>query len=108
MQPVHLFVVLAPQFAHFAGTIVTNQVMHDFRELPDYLIIQAEGLGERLMFGLEPDMDLAQIKDDMMNRQSGCSFIKRPDNGLDDADQKLFIQACAFRPQGLSRHGQWG
>ncbi|KAH7109811.1 hypothetical protein EDB81DRAFT_704547 [Dactylonectria macrodidyma] len=78
--------------------------MQEFRALPEYLITQAEELCERLMSGLEPDLDLSQIKDSMTNREPGYSFLKHPDNGLANAYQELFIQACT---QGLSRHGQW-
>lgn len=81
--------------------------MEAFRQLPDYFITRAEELTAKLMFGLEPDVDLARVKDEMRNLQAGYSFIKHPDNGLDTAYRDLVVRACTSRTKGLSRHGEW-
>jgi hypothetical protein len=55
--------------------------MNDFRKLPDYFITQAEALCDRLMFGIQPNIDLSRVKDDITSSKSGHSFIKYPENG---------------------------
>ncbi|RKK32332.1 hypothetical protein BFJ67_g14800 [Fusarium oxysporum f. sp. cepae] len=81
--------------------------MEDFRQLPGYFIGRAEELTAKLMFNIEPDINLATVKDDLRNTQTGYSFIKHTDNGLDTAYQDLVVQACTSRKHGLSRHGEW-
>jgi hypothetical protein len=52
--------------------------MGQFRALTEYLIKEVNSLCNSLMFGLEPDIDLSQIKDDMTNNDNGYSFVTDP------------------------------
>jgi hypothetical protein len=42
------------------------------------------------MFGLEPDIDLLKIKENMANRDKGYSFVTDPRKGLNWAYLDLF------------------
>ncbi|KAL7940767.1 hypothetical protein V8C42DRAFT_361765 [Trichoderma barbatum] len=82
--------------------------MGQFRLLPDYFIKQATRLCDELMFGLEPVVNLSNIKDELTNSQKGFSFVTNPQNNLDEAYLELFKQACATpQKENLSRRGQW-
>ncbi|RBR24099.1 uncharacterized protein FIESC28_03098 [Fusarium coffeatum] len=48
--------------------------MDKFRQIPDYFISKAEEICDKLMFDIKPDIDLAAIKDDMVNTSSGYSI----------------------------------
>ncbi|KAJ0127598.1 Class E vacuolar protein-sorting machinery protein HSE1 [Fusarium oxysporum f. sp. albedinis] len=45
--------------------------IEDFRQLPGYFIARAEELTAKLMFNIEPDINLATVKDDLRNTQTG-------------------------------------
>lgn len=51
--------------------------MGQFRSLAAHLIREANRLCKDLMFGLEPDIDLLKIKDNMANRDKGYSFVTK-------------------------------
>ncbi|KAH7112035.1 hypothetical protein EDB81DRAFT_671170 [Dactylonectria macrodidyma] len=81
--------------------------MGQFRFLPEYLIEQASRLCHELMFGWEPDIDLAKIKDDMTNSDRGFSFVTHPENNISTAYLELFKRACTSRHEPLSRKDCW-
>ncbi|PCD21767.1 hypothetical protein AU210_015570 [Fusarium oxysporum f. sp. radicis-cucumerinum] len=59
--------------------------MDKFRQIPDYFISRAEEICDKLMIDIRPDIDLAAMKDDMVNMSSGYSFVKHSANDLDKA-----------------------
>lgn len=59
--------------------------MGQFRLLPEHLIEQASRLCSELMFGWEPDVDLAKIKADMTNSDRGYFFVTHPENNISNA-----------------------
>jgi hypothetical protein len=81
--------------------------MDKFRELPEYFTSRAEELCGSLMYGLEPDIDLASVKDDLANSQSGYCFVKHPANGLESAYKELLIRAYSSSKGALARDGHW-
>ncbi|KAK2684922.1 hypothetical protein QWA68_016528 [Fusarium oxysporum] len=81
--------------------------MEKFRELPEYFTSRAEELCGSLMYGLEPEIDLASVKDDMANSQSGYCFVKHPANGLESAYKELLIRAYSSSRRALARDGYW-
>ncbi|EXK77216.1 hypothetical protein FOQG_18067 [Fusarium oxysporum f. sp. raphani 54005] len=81
--------------------------MDKFRQIPDYFISRAEEICNKLMFDIKPDIDLAAMKDDMVNMSSGYSFVKHPANDLDKAYLDLLYSAYASRESNLSKGGRW-
>lgn len=57
------------------------------------------------MFELHPVVDLANVKDDLINTQYGYSFVQHPANKLADACLDLATKACTTRRNGLF-HGK--
>ncbi|KAM5513542.1 hypothetical protein FOXYSP1_08342 [Fusarium oxysporum f. sp. phaseoli] len=47
-----------------------------------HLIREANRLCNDFIFGLEPDINLLKIKDNMANRDKGYSFVTDPRKGL--------------------------
>ncbi|EWZ78605.1 hypothetical protein FOWG_17175 [Fusarium oxysporum f. sp. lycopersici MN25] len=84
--------------------------MDKFRQIPDYFISRAEEICDKLMFNIKPDIDLAAIKDDMVNTSSGYSFVKHPANDLDKAYLDLLYSAYASRETSCKAGGDacWG
>ncbi|KAL6789482.1 hypothetical protein GGI42DRAFT_347252 [Trichoderma sp. SZMC 28013] len=82
--------------------------MGQFRLLPDYVIEQARRLCNELMFGLEPVVDLSNIKDELTNSQKGFSFVTNPQNNLREAYLDLLQQAYVIpQKESLSQRGRW-
>ncbi|KAJ9413909.1 hypothetical protein QL093DRAFT_2594845 [Fusarium oxysporum] len=81
--------------------------MDKFRELPEYFTSRAEELCGSLMYGLEPEVDLVSVKDDLANSQSGYCFVKHPANGLESAYKELLIRAYSSSKGALARDGHW-
>ncbi|KAM5528226.1 hypothetical protein FOXYSP1_19495 [Fusarium oxysporum f. sp. phaseoli] len=81
--------------------------MDKFRQIPDYFISRAEEICDKLMFDIRPDIDLAAMKDDLVNMSSGYSFVKHPANDLDKAYLDLLYSAYASRESKLSKDGRW-
>ncbi|EXL68003.1 hypothetical protein FOPG_15909 [Fusarium oxysporum f. sp. conglutinans race 2 54008] len=81
--------------------------MDKLRQIPDYFISRAEEICDKLMFDIKPDIDLAAMKDDMVNMSSGYSFVKHPANDLDKAYLDLLYSAYASRESKLSKGGRW-
>ncbi|KAH6871920.1 hypothetical protein B0T10DRAFT_553252 [Thelonectria olida] len=52
-------------------------------------------------------VNLAEVKDDMTNTENDFSFIKHPENNLQDAYLELCERACTARRDSLSRRGRW-
>jgi hypothetical protein len=72
--------------------------MGQFRALTEYLIKEVNSLCNSLMFGLEPDIDLSQIKDDMTNNDNGYSFVTDPRNYSQTILSESSIQMQFYRP----------
>ncbi|OBT60212.1 hypothetical protein VE03_10258 [Pseudogymnoascus sp. 23342-1-I1] len=68
--------------------------MQKFRCLAEYFTVTAEKLSVELMYDLDPVVNLANVKGDLGNTQSGFSFVKHPENGLVDAYLDLSTKAC--------------
>jgi hypothetical protein len=77
--------------------------MNDFRKLPDYFITQAEALCDRLMFGIQPNIDLSRVKDDISSSKSGHSFVNYLENGLKSAYLDLLVHAYTAGRNGLAQ-----
>ena len=74
--------------------------MDQFKQLPEYFISQAEKLCADLLYGLESNVVLADLKDDMTNSKLGYSFVSHPSNGLDGGYARLLLRA--YRTSALS------
>ncbi|KAH7459124.1 hypothetical protein FOMA001_g20247 [Fusarium oxysporum f. sp. matthiolae] len=81
--------------------------MSEFRKLPNYFITQAEALCDRLMFGIQPSIDLSRVKDNISSSKSGHSFIKYPENCLESAYLELLVHAYTAGRTGLAQNGVW-
>ncbi|KAH6950301.1 hypothetical protein BKA56DRAFT_506557 [Ilyonectria sp. MPI-CAGE-AT-0026] len=81
--------------------------MGQFRSLAAYLIREANCLCNDLMFGLEPDIDLLKIKDNIANCNKGYSFVMDPKNELASAYLDLFRRAYIARSRYLLRGSSW-
>ncbi|KAH6872099.1 hypothetical protein B0T10DRAFT_553204 [Thelonectria olida] len=79
----------------------------EFRLLSDYIVEQTTRLCYELMFDWEASVNLAEVKDDMTNTENDFSFIKHPENNLQDAYLELCERACTARRDSLSRRGRW-
>jgi Orsellinic acid/F9775 biosynthesis cluster protein D len=77
--------------------------MESFRGLAEHFLTKAEELCDALMFGLEPEIDLVNIKDNLTNIQYSFSFIQHPANKLTDAYLALSTKACTAHRNGLFR-----
>jgi len=49
--------------------------MTTFRVLAEHFLTKAKELCDKLIFGLDPNINLATIKDDLSNTQYSFSFI---------------------------------
>jgi hypothetical protein len=81
--------------------------MGQFRSLTEYLIKEVNRLCNDLMFGLEPDIDLAKIRDDLANSDNGYSFVTYPKNKLTSAYLDPFQRACTARHECPLRGNCW-
>ncbi|KAJ4152201.1 hypothetical protein NW765_017710 [Fusarium oxysporum] len=81
--------------------------MGQSRALTEHLIKEVNNLCDSLMFRLEPDIDLSQIKDDMTNSDNGYSFVTDPKNNLTSAYLELLQRAYTARHGCLSRDDRW-
>lgn len=81
--------------------------MAEFRLLAEHIINETNRLCTELMYGWEPTIDLAKLKDDMTNTEKGFSFVLHPENHLKEAYLELSKKACTARSDSLSRRGQW-
>jgi hypothetical protein len=81
--------------------------MESFRGLAEHFLVKAEELCDDLMFGLNPVIDLAKVKDDLTNTHYGFSFVQHPVNKLADAYLDLSAKACTTRRNGLFRENRW-
>ncbi|KJK87120.1 hypothetical protein H633G_09028 [Metarhizium anisopliae BRIP 53284] len=90
------------------GTVFTVS-MQQFRELPEFFISKSEQFCTDLMYGLEPNIVISELKDDMINSKPGYSFVSHPANGLENGYAQLLANACAQRQSlpALSGHGRW-
>ncbi|KAH6974818.1 hypothetical protein EDB80DRAFT_659046 [Ilyonectria destructans] len=81
--------------------------MGQFRLLPEHFIEEATRLCTELMFGWDPAIDFARIKDDIANHENGFSFVLHPENKLDKAYLELCDRACKARRNALFRRDSW-
>lgn len=68
--------------------------MDDIGKLSMYFITTAEDCCRDLLYGLQPNVSMNCLKDDLVNREIGYSFIQHPDNGLESVYKDLLIRAC--------------
>lgn len=78
-----------------------------FQDLARHCLFKAEGLCKDLMFRLMPAIDLAKVKDDLSNVQSGFSLIQHPQNRIANVYLELSRKACTNCENGLFRKGGW-
>lgn len=81
--------------------------MQNFRKLPGHFLKKAEVLCNELMFNLNPEIDLARVKDEIVNTESGFSFRMHPANKLDKAYLDLSVEACGTHRGELFKNGNW-
>lgn len=84
--------------------------MDGFRGLINYFISQAEELCSKLLYGLQVDIDINKLKDDISNKTPGHSFVRHPENKLEEAWKILLGRICTtnyLTLSALSRNGQW-
>ncbi|KAL2104420.1 hypothetical protein VUR80DRAFT_1151 [Thermomyces stellatus] len=81
--------------------------MSQFRGLADHFISSAEALTERLMLGLQPDVDLDSVVDDLANERPGFSFIRHPRNALHRRYLDLVHAAFTCHHDRLAVNGRW-
>jgi hypothetical protein len=83
--------------------------MDMFRRLPDYFISQAKNLRADFMHGLETNVVLSALRDEMNNTAPGYSFVSRASNGLANGYARLLLYACAQHGSlsPLAGHGRW-
>jgi hypothetical protein len=81
--------------------------MQGFQDLARHFLFKAEGLCKDLMFGLKPAIDLAKVKDDLSNVQSGFSFVQHPGNCIAKLYLELSRKACTNGGNGLFQKGGW-
>jgi hypothetical protein len=77
--------------------------MARYRGLAGYFVGKAEALCDSLMFDVRPDINLASLKDEMVNACYGHSFVQDAQNGLADA----YLQLYTTRRGNLFRSGRW-
>lgn len=70
--------------------------------MAEHFLVKPEELSNDLMFGLDPEINLALIKDNLTNTY-GFSFVQHPDNQLTTAYLDLLTKACATHRNGLFR-----
>lgn len=90
------------------GTELTIS-MDQFRALSGYFISEAEAMAQDLLYGLDPVLNIAEIKDNMTNREVGYSFVKHEENGFQMATRQLLAQLSQpYRHQPpLITHKGW-
>jgi hypothetical protein len=71
--------------------------LNDLRELATYFANEATEMYSKLMLGLNPDIDLTLIKDDIINTENNFSFITYPGNSLRQAYFTLSIETYTNR-----------
>lgn len=81
--------------------------MDNFKLLQGHFIKQAGDICHQLMFAFEPDVDLANIEDDMTNSTAGYSFVTDPANSLQEAFLELVRRASGEGYDSLITNGRW-
>lgn len=78
-----------------------------FRELGARVYDCAAAAISRLMYGLEPQLELKDVRDKFSNYESGYSFVQDPANGLRSEYLKLSLRACLDPIDGLMSGERW-
>lgn len=83
-------------------------LMQDFRKLPNYFLVYAEKLCIDLMYGFELNSSIRDLRDDMLNKKLGYSFVPDAENNLDTTYTQFLIYTCSLDKSlyTLSRHGR--
>lgn len=81
--------------------------MTQFRGLANHFISSAEALSGRLMLGLQPDVDLGSVVDDLADERPGFSFVQHPRNALRRRYLDLVHAAFMCRHDRLAVNGRW-
>ena len=76
--------------------------MRDFRQTRVDAVVAVEQMGKKLMYGIEPNIDLDQIIDNLANSDIGYSFIIDKYNKLQKAFHVLIAAATSVEePRSL-------
>ena len=75
--------------------------MEDFHQTRVDAVLRVEEMVRRLMYGIEPDIDLDQIYDSLANWDVGYSFVKDRRNNLHKAFHALRAAATSAGPRSL-------
>jgi hypothetical protein len=81
--------------------------MDQFRELGARVYDSAVASMSRLMYGLEPQLQLKDIRDRFSVHEYGYSFVQDPANGLRSEYLKLSSRACLDPIDGLMSGERW-
>ena len=81
--------------------------MTQFRGLADLFVMRAETIVDRLMLGLEPEVSLSSVSDDLTNERPGFSFVQHPANGLEERYLDLVRASFTRRYDRLAMNGRW-
>ena len=81
--------------------------MDQFRELGARVYDSAVASMSRLMYGLEPQLQLKDIQDRFSAHEYGYSFVQDPANGLRSEYLKLSSRACLDPIDGLVSGERW-
>ncbi|KAK8926727.1 hypothetical protein VCV18_003188 [Metarhizium anisopliae] len=63
--------------------------MDRFRTLSDHFISEPAAVAQDMLYGLDPVLYIAKIKDDMTNRDVGYLFVKHEENGFQMSTKRL-------------------
>ena len=78
--------------------------LSSFRELAKTAIRDCYQAVDKMMFGLQPPVELERLVDNLANRHVSYSFLSEPSNHLQSSFRVLLRQAWSH---GLQVHGQW-
>jgi hypothetical protein len=97
-------------WSHDAETVRWDDgrlTMTQFRQLGQDAMQAATQLCQRLMYGLEANIDLGRLRDRIANSAAGYSFVQDPANGLASAYLDLSSRACLASIDGLMSRNSW-
>lgn len=81
--------------------------MTQFRGLANHFISSVEALAGRLMLGLQPDVDLGSVVDDLADERPGFSFVQHPRNAFRRRYLDLVHASFTCRHDRLAVNGRW-
>ena len=78
-----------------------HSTIYEFSRLGHNTVTSATSLYARLMYGLQPQINLRSVHDRWSNRIAGCSFVTEIMNGRSHAYLSLSERACGAILDGL-------